>query len=216
MAKSFFPKVTQSVDVRREHIARAAAQLIASDGLEGLTMRAIASTSGCSRGLVEHYFQNKEDLVNAADAWANSQTVNRASRAIKNKQGLNALEIRLRHILPFTNTILNEWRVRVVFWRKISLTAKQAAGETIPFEPIFTALLHDIESAQRNGEIPADLNVPLMTEFVLFNVTGIACLCLSDTRLRNKMSLEERVQMILSMLRSGNLAAVQFSKPGVY
>lgn len=179
-------------------------------------MRAIASSSGYSRGLVEHYFHNKESLVNAADAWANAQAVNRASRAIKNKRGLDALEIRLRHILPFTSTILNEWRVRVVFWRKISLTAMQSAGETVPFEPIFAALRQDIESAQQEGEIPADLNAPLVAEFVLFNVTGIACLCLSDTRLRSKASLEERVQMTLRMLRSGNLAAVRFSKPGVY
>lgn len=211
-----FPKAADSTDQRREHIARSAAHLIASDGLEALTMRAVATTAGCSRGLVEHYFKNKEGLVNAADAWVNSQTVERASKAISKKTGLEALEIRLRHILPFTSSILDEWRVRVVFWRKFSVTEMQAAGKAVPFEPVFTAILEDISAAQEAGEIPASLNASLMAEFILFNITGIACLCLSDTRLRSKASLEERVQMTLAMLRSGNLADVQFSKPGMY
>ena len=216
MTASKFPKAADSTDQRREHIARSAAHLVASDGLEALTMRTVATTAGCSRGLVEHYFKNKEGLVNAADAWVNSQTVERASKAISKKQGLEALEIRLRHILPFTSTILDEWRVRVVFWRKFSVTEMQAAGETVPFEPVFTAILEDISAAQEAGEVPANLNASLMAEFVLFNITGISCLCLSDTRLRSKASLEERVQMSLAMLRSGNLADVQFSKPGMY
>lgn len=193
-----------------------AAKIIASDGLEALTMRSIANRAGCSRGLVEHYFKNKAALVSAADAWANSAAISRAGKAIANKQGLDALEIRLRQILPFTKTILDEWRIRVVFWRRASMEEMAAAGETPHFEPVFAAIYQDIRKAQELGEVPAELNAETVAEFVLFVVIGISSSCLGSKRLRQKRSLEERVQMILSMLRSGNLAALQFSQLGIY
>lgn len=216
MGKPSFPKVDGAIDKRREHIARCAAELIAREGMEGFTMRAVAAASGCSRGLVEHYFKSKRMLVGAADVWINTQTVNRASKAIDRKRGLDALEIRLRQILPFNKTILDEWRVRVIFWRKFSVAEMQEAGASSPFEPIFTAMLDDIVTAQESGEIPKNLDVPPIAEFVLFNVIGIACICLTDNRLRSQESLEERVQMLIAMLRTGDLASVRFSVPGIY
>lgn len=216
MTASKFPKAADSAVERRQHIAQAAAQIIANKGLEALSMRSVAAQAGCSRGLVEHYFTNKEGLLDGADFWTNAQTVARIDRAVTGMSGLAALEVRLQQILPFTDIQLDEWRVRVVFWRRFSVTVKQAAGEPIPFEPIFIGILEDIRAAIENGEVPTDLNAQLMAEFVLFNVTGIACLCLSDQRLRSDVSLNERVSMILAMLRSGSLSDVRFSQPGIY
>ena len=57
-------------DSRREEVAGAAAALIANEGLEALTTRALAKALGCSIGVLSHYFNNKEDIVIAAFRWA--------------------------------------------------------------------------------------------------------------------------------------------------
>jgi AcrR family transcriptional regulator len=216
MAEQAFPKASDSADERKQHIARAAADIIASKGLEALTMRSIAATAGCSRGLVEHYFKNKAALVSAADAWANASAIARASTAIAEARGLSALEIRLRHILPFTETILDEWRVRVVFWRKSSVEDMLAKGESPHFRPVYEAIFTDIETAQGMGEVPEGIDCGMVAEFVLFTVIGISCSCLGNSRLRQERSLEERVQMISALLRSGDLAVLRFSEPSIY
>lgn len=59
------PKIV-SHDERRREIARAAWRLIAREGLDGLTTRAVAREAGWSTGVLAHYFENRTDLVLAA------------------------------------------------------------------------------------------------------------------------------------------------------
>lgn len=51
---------------QRDRIVTATCQVLARDGLDGLSMRAIAAETGCTTGLVTHYFSSKRDLVGAA------------------------------------------------------------------------------------------------------------------------------------------------------
>ena len=48
---------------RREDVARAAYSVIARDGLDGTSMRAIASEMGCSTGVLTHHFRDKAELI---------------------------------------------------------------------------------------------------------------------------------------------------------
>jgi AcrR family transcriptional regulator len=56
------PKIVDH-DVRRAEIAEALWRVVARDGLEGATIRSVAAEAGWSRGIVEHYFQDKEELL---------------------------------------------------------------------------------------------------------------------------------------------------------
>ena len=56
------PKLVDS-DERREFIARIAAELIAEEGIEKATIREIAKRAGATRGLVEHHFRNKAEMI---------------------------------------------------------------------------------------------------------------------------------------------------------
>ena len=205
-----------SIDERQEIIARAAAHLVAEGGLEKLTMRAVAQAAGCSRGLVEHYFKNKESLINAADSWANAQAIARISEEVADRKGLSALEARLRQILPFNETILNEWRVRIGFRPRAIAAQMRSPEKAGAFKPIFTALHCDIKIAAESGEVAADIDVQAVAEMVLFVAVGIATSCLSDSRLRSQSSLEERVRMIIALLRSGTLTSMRFKPPDTY
>ena len=51
---------------RREEIAHAALRLCARDGLAGVTIGQVAQEAGVSKGLVQHYFAEKADLLRAS------------------------------------------------------------------------------------------------------------------------------------------------------
>lgn len=56
------PKVGMG-QIRREQICRAAAHVIAARGLDGTTLREVAEVAGVSTGTINHYFQNKLDML---------------------------------------------------------------------------------------------------------------------------------------------------------
>src|SRR5919107_3298082 len=56
------PKVVDH-EQRREELATAVWRLAAREGLEALTVRAVAEEAGCSTGALVHYFSDKEDLL---------------------------------------------------------------------------------------------------------------------------------------------------------
>ena len=59
------PKIVDH-EVRRAEIAEALWRVVAREGIEGATIRAVAAEAGWSRGIVEHYFQDKEELLDYA------------------------------------------------------------------------------------------------------------------------------------------------------
>jgi AcrR family transcriptional regulator len=59
------PKIVDH-DLRRREVARAAVRIIARDGLEAATTRAVAAESGWSTGVLKHYFAGKDDMLHHA------------------------------------------------------------------------------------------------------------------------------------------------------
>ncbi|MBD8044775.1 TetR/AcrR family transcriptional regulator [Arthrobacter sp. Sa2BUA2] len=64
------PRVRKHPDARRAEILAAAASIALADGLEGITLRAVAARLGVRPGLISHYYPAAEDLVVAAFARA--------------------------------------------------------------------------------------------------------------------------------------------------
>lgn len=58
-------RVPKQVDheERRSEISRAVWQVVRDNGLEGLTLRAVAAAAECTTGMVTHYFRDKKALV---------------------------------------------------------------------------------------------------------------------------------------------------------
>ena len=53
-------------DLKRIGALAATLRVIARDGLEKTTIRAIAKEAGCSAGSLAHYFSDKEDILRQA------------------------------------------------------------------------------------------------------------------------------------------------------
>lgn len=94
------PKVVDHA-ARREEIVDALLRVAERDGLDGVSLRAVAREGGWSTGVLAHYFPAKDDLLAFALARAGSRPVTRgreaAARARTPLLGLRAL---LREALP--------------------------------------------------------------------------------------------------------------------
>lgn len=213
MDRRRFPKVSDTARDRRAHILEATAELIARGGLASISVRVVADRAGCSRGLVEHYFRSKAELLLAANRWVNETYLERVARAVGDLRGLAALEARLRNLLPYSESVMDEWRVRLVFWRQAGSDPEVARGAHDSFKAAYNEILADMRHAQEHGEIPGSVPLIVTSELVLFFVIGIATACLSTARLREQRPLDRRVEMIIGLLKSGHVSALEVGDP---
>ncbi len=93
---------------RRIKLIDATIQSLAEFGVAGTTVSTISTASGSSRGLIAHYFDNKEDLLAAALRHL-YESVSKPIRQAADKPGLSPLE-RLRKVpkVMFSKAVYTE------------------------------------------------------------------------------------------------------------
>ena len=213
MTKTSFPKASETTQQRREHIVQAATNVVAKQGLAALSVRSVASAAGCSRGLVEHYFGNKTALLVASNEWANKVYLERVDSAVGTTTGLAALEVRLRNLLPYNKTILDEWKVRIAFWHQGITIPSVEESNNRSFFTVYSAILNDMREAQTKSQITATIPVVVTSELLLFTVIGLCTSCINDPKLRKKAPLDRRIAMIVGFLKTGDAAALEVGDP---
>jgi AcrR family transcriptional regulator len=111
------PQAQQSVpaghDERRQQIAALSCRLIASRGLDGLTIRTVAAEIGFSTAVITHYFHNKRDLLRHTYEFAASRAVSREGNSHAYPADLWEY---LSAILPIDEIAIENWRVFIAFW----------------------------------------------------------------------------------------------------
>ncbi|MBW8814318.1 MAG: TetR/AcrR family transcriptional regulator [Caulobacterales bacterium] len=99
-------------DARRAALARIAADLIAEEGVEAATVRAIARAAGFSTKVVSHYFQDKRALLLMTYRFAAQDSVLAASDAARRSDG----ETYALSLLPTQPGMVRNWKVWLAFW----------------------------------------------------------------------------------------------------
>jgi AcrR family transcriptional regulator len=103
-------------DERRLNALSATLRVIARDGLEQTTIRAIAKEADCSAGSLAHYFVDKEDILRQALELADSQIAKRINIIISETEPDLALREVLAQVLPIDNDRTVELTLDVNFW----------------------------------------------------------------------------------------------------
>lgn len=110
------PKIVDH-DARRRELIEASWQVIATEGLEGVTMRKIASEAGCTTGRLTHYFADREALILASLRTSYDVTGDRARASVANDTDNKAKLLRFaEEMLPADDERLREWKVWIAFW----------------------------------------------------------------------------------------------------
>ncbi|MGW6752194.1 TetR/AcrR family transcriptional regulator [Streptomyces sp. NPDC055006] len=109
------PKVVDHGNRRRE-LLPAVWKVTARDGVENVTLRAIAAETGWSTGTLQHYFPTKRELIISAHELAYSRAGERIADRVRELKGVDALRAVLLEALPLDDERLLEARVEVSAW----------------------------------------------------------------------------------------------------
>lgn len=105
-------------DSKRVGALMATLRVIARDGLEKTTIRAIAKEAGCSAGSLAHYFSDKEDILRQTLELADARIGKRIGDIISETEPNLALREVLAQVLPIDNDRTVELTLDVNFWGK--------------------------------------------------------------------------------------------------
>jgi DNA-binding transcriptional regulator YbjK len=152
------PKIVDH-EAQREIFSQAAMRLMARDGLEGVTMRAVANEAELSYGSLFHYFDSKDDLLKHAIRQLTSSQTHRVNEYVSQFSGLKALE----HLLC-DDAIINEssrdaWIVWMTFQYKVALQPSFAEMHSELIDGWLERITQLLSEAQQAGEINATLDI---------------------------------------------------------
>jgi AcrR family transcriptional regulator len=167
------PKIVDRDQQRRE-IAAQAAEWIAKRGLETLSLRNVAAAHGCSKGMVQHYFLDKEELLFGALLHVTDEYERRALVATNGTVGLDCIERRFVVILPLNEELRDEWVVRLAFYARAALVSKM---QRYLHDHVGKALrrgIRDLRECQQQQQIKQQLNLVRTYRTIMATVAGIA------------------------------------------
>ncbi|MBO0688999.1 MAG: TetR family transcriptional regulator C-terminal domain-containing protein [Candidatus Dormibacteraeota bacterium] len=146
------PKVVDH-DRRRRELAGVVWELIAREGIEGVSIRDVAAAAGWSSGALRHYFATKEELLSyAADLVIERVTerVQRASPAASLRQAVRAILVEL---LPLDGDRQTEARIWHSFVTRSLVDPAFAGRQRIVFDELHDLCRRLVDEVARHGQL---------------------------------------------------------------
>ncbi len=168
------PKIVDH-EQRKDRIAEIVADMLADVGVEKTTIREISRQSGYSRGFIEHYFHNKEELISNSLRGINERSLARAERKLKDLKGLAALRALNEVTLPITVQARKDWKVRLQFWGLAAVNSEQQKEQAVRVHAVEKLYLKYLQEAQDLGEIAASVDLLPLAHSLLHRVYGLSC-----------------------------------------
>lgn len=191
------PKIVD-YEQQRGSIAAQAATWIARNGIETLSLRNVAAAHGCSKGMVQHYFTDKEELLFGALLWVTEQYAARERAAVEGLDGLSRVEARLIAILPLTPVLREEWIVRMAFYVRAALNPRMQKYIVQHVGSAVREAVADLRQAQLAGVVRKGVNLTQFYRGVIATVAGIS---ISEIVSPNLLSPASQKQMLKNAMR---------------
>ena len=153
------PKIVDH-DEQRGELSATVAGVIACSGLENCTLRTVAARHGCTKGMVQHYFVDKEALLVAALVFVENRFSEAALGAAGRLRGLDRVQAALRAQLPLKPDICRDWQVRLVFHTRSAPSRAMRELITHYHEKQHGDLMSGLREAHQAGELRP--GVPLL------------------------------------------------------
>ena len=141
---------------RREELLEAVWRLIARDGMEGATMRAIAKETGWSTGVLVHYFADKDDIIGSALRLGYERIATRWDEKLEGLTGVRALYELVLDNLPLDDERELETKLLMNYWSLV-IRGHDATPRPRRRGPLLIDLLAKlVREGQEAGEIRND------------------------------------------------------------
>jgi AcrR family transcriptional regulator len=186
-------------DAKRDEILSATWRVIARDGIAGATIRAIAREANCSRGILGHYFDDKEDILGAALVLSHRRVGARMNAAAAGLEGLSALRAVMLEALPLDEQRDLEAQIEISFWgRALGNPALRDLQHT-EFDRLRARLHQHVQEAADLGELASGHDLDLATHQLVVLIDGLSA---QRVLYPDRVSPERQVQLLDRLLGS--------------
>jgi AcrR family transcriptional regulator len=199
------PKIVDH-EQRRAEIAEAFWRAVTRQGIEGATIRAVAAEAGWSRGIVEHYFADKQAMVFYACRMAIGRTLAETKLRHEELVGRQALRAVLLDCLASKS--------QKVWFELLSLAGREPAlaAELARFDAeVSTVIAEIITEMMARGEAAPDLDPAAEAR----GVFGFSISLKVDARMQPEAQREEVVETPVERFLDGLMRAPQGTAGGV-
>lgn len=170
---------TADHELRRTQMAASVHRLIAHDGLDAATMAAVAREAGFSVGLVQHYFQSKDDLLLFAYRRMTEDRLARVARLVAegeaDEQPIRAILLRcIPELWPLDDARRGEYRVNRAFHTRSldNPTVAEVARQTAA--TIRGQIARAVGNGKECGEVEPDTDPDLAALELAALIDGLA------------------------------------------
>ena len=161
----------------RERIVDAAARAVATHGVNGASIRVIATEAGVSTGFITHYFAGKHEVMEAVLAATNAEAGRRVQRAIRaDRPALDRLRDAAETLLPVDAQRRREWQIWVAVWGEASKGDSLSVGYRQGWAGLRDMLIGLLEDAQDEEQLGADTDVEHRADRLVTLLAGIGLL----------------------------------------
>lgn len=173
------PKIVDH-ESRRLQLAEATWRLIRREGLEGVSVRAVAREAGVSVGSLRHYFASQSELLAFALKMVGDRIEQRIAKLELGKDLRSDIEAVIEQILPLDEERATETVIWLAFLGRA--VADQKLGELAAFtnDQLHALFLKITESMHRFGLFPSDADPQLEARRLHALVDGLAVHAISN------------------------------------
>lgn len=190
------PKIVDH-DEQRRQIASAAIEWIALHGVETLSQRNVAATTGRSKGNVQHYFADKAALM--LGALMRITEIRQAREKTLGIDPFDALSERMFAVLPVNEDRAKEWRVRLSLYVYAVHEPAMQAHLVAHAAEILERGTADVRNCQAAGRINPVLDPVVTFRRLSAAVSGIAVAALATG---GRLNVDEQHAILAEVLRS--------------
>lgn len=154
-------------------ILSAAIDVVAQQGMENFTMRALAARANCSIGTLTYHFKSKEEIVRTIFDHVLKNRIEVFLNFVPNDDPRKQIKDMISKLLPLNEAGDRDWRVILYYW---SYSLHEPLAEINPINSLLNvgramakSILHDIRRMPTTDEVEMDAS-----EHLSVMVAGLA------------------------------------------
>lgn len=160
-------------EARRAEVVAATCRVIARDGLDRASMRAIAQELGSTTGVLTHYFRDKEQMLTVVLAEIVAATYALHQQRLAGAFEVDDLVDYLCEMLPNSPAQIEWWKVWLAFTAASMGAGRESRTHAQFYDRLRRGWVADFRRLIAGGQMRADVDVALEADVLLGLIDGL-------------------------------------------
>jgi len=191
------PKIVD-VEATRRRIVEAAWDVIATEGIQSVSMRRVARAAGCTSGLITHHFTDKDELITSAYEAVLDEMIADATRRVRDERSVGGkLWVAVEAIEPVTRRMQQLTIVLMNFWAQAAFNPAFAARCRQDYRRWRALISGIVQAGIEGGELRDDADIRTLTDTITLLSDGLS---VGMTLTSNRYTKEHRRTILMAIL----------------